>query len=114
MLRRLRKRSLVILLTNLRDEDNAELAPAIALLRRQHLVLVASLREAALRTVGEQTVRTFHDALRLAATDLYVEERERAHREAKGFGALMMDTEPQLLPVALVNRYWDIKAGGRL
>lgn len=114
LLRRLRKRSLVILLTNLRDEDNAELAPAIALLRRQHLVLVASLREAVLRTVGEQTVRSFQDALRLAATDLYAEERDRAHREAQGFGALLMDTEPQHLPVALVNRYLDIKAGGRL
>jgi uncharacterized protein (DUF58 family) len=44
---RLRKRSLIVLVTNLRDEDNEEIAAAQRLLRQRHLVLIANLRETA-------------------------------------------------------------------
>ena len=50
LLRRQRKRALVIVITNFRDEDSTELAHALRLLRPRHLVLLASLRE---RIVGE-------------------------------------------------------------
>ena len=50
LLRRHRKRSLVIVITNFRDEDGSELGQALKLLRSRHLVLLASLRE---RIVGE-------------------------------------------------------------
>ena len=45
LLRRHRKRSLVIMITNFRDEDSTELGHALRLLRSRHLVLLASLRE---------------------------------------------------------------------
>ena len=38
----------MILLTNLRDEDDDTLLPALQLLRTRHLVVFASLREAIL------------------------------------------------------------------
>lgn len=44
MSKRLKRRSLIIILTNFRDEDAPELRPALQLLRRRHLVLLASLR----------------------------------------------------------------------
>ena len=50
LLRRQRKRALVIVITNFRDEDSSELGQALRLLRSRHLVLLASLRE---RIVGE-------------------------------------------------------------
>lgn len=114
LIKRLKKRSLVVLVTNLRDEDAEELRPAIALLRQQHLVVLASLQEAALNQVAAQPVQNFNDALRLAAADIYLEQRRLAHEALKHYGVRMLDVEPAQLPVALVNRYLDIKLSGRL
>ena len=54
LLRSRRKRALVIVITNFRDEDASELGQALKLLRSRHLVLTASLRE---RIVGELIVQ---------------------------------------------------------
>ncbi len=55
--RRLKRRSLIVIVSNLRDEDEETLAPALALLRRKHLVLFANLREAALDRLRAAPVR---------------------------------------------------------
>ena len=52
LLRRQRKRSLIILITNFRDEDASELGQALRLLRSRHLVLTASLRERVVRELA--------------------------------------------------------------
>lgn len=114
LLKRLKKRSLVVLVTNLRDEDADELRPAIALLRKRHLVVLASLQEAILNQVVQRPVQSFDQALSMAATDIYLEQRRQAHQALKNFGVMMLDVEPAQLPVALVNRYLDIKLSGRL
>lgn len=114
LLKRLRKRSLVVLITNLRDEDAAELRPAVSLLRRQHLVVLASLQERILTDVPTQSVVDYHDAIRLAATDLFIEERRLAHEALRQFGVMVLDVSPEALPVSLVNRYLDIKLSGTL
>ena len=69
---------------------------------------------AALNQVAAQPVQNFNDALRLAATDIYLEQRRLAHQALKHYGVMMLDVEPAQLPVALVNRYLDIKRSGRL
>jgi uncharacterized protein (DUF58 family) len=114
LMTRLKKRSLVVLVTNLRDEDNAELLPALQLLRKRHLVLLASLQERIINDVLVQPVRDFDSALRHSATHLYLNERRRAHEAIKAYGVLAVDVEPEQLPVALVNRYLEIKRSGRL
>ena len=58
LLGRHRKRSLVILVTNFRDEDSTELADALRLLRSRHLVLLASLRERVVREMIDQPLAT--------------------------------------------------------
>jgi len=103
-----------VLVTNLRDEDAEDLRPAITLLRQRHLVVLASLQEAVLNQVAQQPVQSFDNAVRLAATDIYLEQRRQAHQALKNFGVMMLDVEPAQLPVALVNRYLDIKLSGRL
>ena len=114
LIKRLKKRSLVVLVTNLRDEDAEELRPAIALLRKRHLVVLASLQEAVLNQVVHQPVESFEQAIKMAATDIYLDQRRQAHQVLKNFGVMMLDVEPAQLPVALVNRYLDIKLSGRL
>ena len=109
-----RKRALVVLISNVRDDDAEELRPALQLLSRRHLVLLASLREVALADSLERPVADLAGALRVASIRLYLEQRKAALHTLERSGALLIDTEPKALPVALVNRYLEIKAAGVL
>jgi len=107
---RMRKRTLVIWITNLRDEEDDELQRAIRLLSSRHLVLVASVRERSLREALEANILDLDDALRHAATQRYLSDRERSHARTRASGVSLLDVEPERLPIALVNRYLDIKS----
>ncbi|OQY46702.1 MAG: hypothetical protein B6247_27440 [Candidatus Parabeggiatoa sp. nov. 2] len=111
---RLKKRALVVLISNLRDEDSDELLPALQLLRKKHLVLLASLQERILNEVLEQPVLNFEDALRHAATFNYLNSRQGTHDALKSHGIIYLDTEPEQLPVMMINRYLEIKRSGML
>jgi uncharacterized protein (DUF58 family) len=111
---RIRKRALVVMLSNLRDEDDEALAPALRLLQSRHLVLFASLRENILSRALGARVDTFERALTHAATADYLRSRELIFRGLERAGAVCVDVEPQRLPIALVNSYIDIKRSGRL
>lgn len=114
IMRRLRKRALVVFVSNLRDEDDDSLQPALALLRKRHLVLFASLRERILAQTLSQPVADLDGALRHAATADYLQARSASFRRLERAGALLMDVEPQQLPIALVNRYLETKRAGLL
>jgi uncharacterized protein (DUF58 family) len=103
-----------VILSNLRDEDDEMLAPALRLLQSRHLVLFASLRESILARALTSRVDTFERALTHAATADYLRSRELAFKRLERGGAVCVDVEPDQLPMALVNRYTDIKRGGRL
>jgi len=111
---RVKRRALIILVTNLRDEDAQELPAALAPLRRKHVVLLASLREPAIEDARQTPVRSLPDALRVAAAHQYIDDRQRAHNLVRGHGMQALDVLPSALPVALVNRYLDIKRSGAL
>jgi uncharacterized protein (DUF58 family) len=114
LMKHLRKRALVVILSNLRDEDDDTLAPALRLLQSRHLVLFASLREQILSRALASRVDSFDRALTHAATAEYLQKRELAFRRLERGGAVCLDVEPDELPIALVNRYIDIKRSGRL
>ena len=111
--RRLKRRSLVVVLSNLRDEDEETLFPALALLERKHLVLFANLRESALDRVRTEPVRDLEGALRYAAAAMYERDRGEATQRVMASGAMLMETLPEDLAVSLVNRYLDLKRSGR-
>jgi uncharacterized protein (DUF58 family) len=108
------KRALVIMLTNFRDEDAAELTPALRLLRSRHLVLVASLRERVLRELATQPITEDRHAIEVAAAHLFTQARGDAFARTTGHDALSVDVEPDALAVALVNRYHAVKRAGLL
>ncbi|MVF24380.1 DUF58 domain-containing protein [Methylocaldum sp. GT1TLB] len=109
---RLSKRSLIVLLTNLRDEDESTLPPALAILRRRHLVLLANLRETSLDALLHEPVTDLDGALAYAAAVDYRRERRRQLAALRAQGVAVLDVAPAELPVALVNRYWDMKRSG--
>lgn len=114
LMARQRRRALIVLVTNLRDEDAGEILDAVRVLRRRHVVLVASMREVVVQALAEAPVHTLDDALRAAAATHYQAARKRAHEQLGQRGVHALDVEPAELPVALVNRYLDIKAAGAL
>lgn len=114
VMRRQRRRALVVLVTNLRDEDREELLPALRTLQKRHLVLVASIRELALRRLRDQEVVGLESALEICAAHRYLEAREQAASAARASGTFVLDVEPQELAVSLAARYLDIKRAGEL
>jgi uncharacterized protein (DUF58 family) len=109
LMQTLHKRSLVVVLTNFREEDAAEVAPALALLRTRHLVLLASLRERALREIAEQPLVVERDAIEVAGAHLFAQARDDAFRRLAAKDAYLLDVEPEHVAVELVNRYRAIK-----
>jgi len=114
VMKNLRRRSLVILLTNLRDEDDETLLPALKLLRTRHLVVLASLREAIISRALVARVDSFDRAVTHAAAAEYLASRERTFRRIGASGAVCLDVEPERLAISLVNRYLELKREGRL
>ena len=111
---RVRRRALVIMLTNLRDEDDAAVLPALRLLRSRHLVVLASLREAIVSRALTARVDSFERAVTHAAAADYLERRGRVFSRIENSGAITLDVEPARLPIALVNRYLGLKRAGTL
>lgn len=114
LMARVPKRAMVVILTNLRDEDEDELQLAIRVLSAKHLVVLASLREAALDAVLEREVKTFDDALEVASAQHYLDARERTFSKLVSRETFALDVQPAMLPIALVNQYLEIKRSGRL
>lgn len=113
-LRRQPKRSLVVLITNFRDEDCVELTHALRLLRARHLVLVASLRERVVTRLQEQPVTSAEAALDVASAHLHAQARQDAFARLAVRDNLMVDAEPEMLGVELVNRYHAAKRAGMI
>jgi len=111
---RQRRRALIVLLTNAREEDSHDLRAATGLLRRRHLVIVASLREQVLDEALEQRVAEFDDALRYAAASRYLGLRQEAQDLLRSQGVFVEDCLCHELPAAITNRYLAIKRAGTL
>ena len=106
------KRSLVVIITNFRDEDSGELGSALRLLRTRHLVLLASLREGITRELASQPLTSTEAAVEIASAHLFEQSRRDAFNRLAAHDALMVDAEPERLGVELVNRYQAAKGAG--
>jgi uncharacterized protein (DUF58 family) len=114
VLRRQQKRSLVIVITNFRDEDGTELRHALRLLRTRHLVLLASLRERIVDELIAQPLASAEAAVDVASAHLYEQSRRDAFNRLATSDGLMVDATPEQLGIALVNRYHALKRAGRI
>lgn len=108
------KRSLVILVTNFRDEDVGELTAALHLLRKRHVVLLVNMREGALDEVLLKPVETFQQALEYAGVNHYLASRDKIQQQLQSQGILALDCKPRDLAVRVANSYLEIKRAGLL
>ena len=114
LLLRQRKRSLVIILTNLRDDDAQDLQAAVQVLQKRHRVVVASLQEQAVTAVLNKEIRELDDALTVAATHAYLNKREQLVKILQKRGINILDVLPEKLALALTNCYLDLKVSGQI
>jgi len=111
---RQRRRGLLMLVTNLRDEDIEDVLSAVRMLQKRHLVVVASLRERALDEVLSAEVHDHDDAVRAGATARYLAQRKAAHDALRNHRITVLDVTGEELPSALVERYLAVKRDGLL
>ncbi|KAA0974855.1 DUF58 domain-containing protein [Pseudomonas sp. ANT_H12B] len=114
LLARQKRRALVVLITNLRDEDDEELLTAVKRLSQQHQVMVVSLREETLDHLRHAPVQTLPEALGYCGTVEYLNARAELHERLSAHGVPVLDVRPGELGAALVTRYLGWKRVGVL
>ena len=110
---RLRKRSLVVLFTQLIDEVSARsVVRTVRSLNPRHLPLVVLFRDETLDALAEPRGGSSRpvDLYERAAAAEAVLWRERLARELGEAGALVLHVSPRKLTLSLINRYLHIKA----
>ena len=108
LLARQKRRALVVLVTNVRDDDD-QLLNAVRRLSATHRVLVASLREEALDTLRQAPVQTLPEALAYCGTIDFLNDRSQQHERLTAHGITVMDVRPAELGAELVTRYMQWK-----
>jgi uncharacterized protein (DUF58 family) len=111
---RQRKRSLVVLVTNLREDFSDDVWHALQLLRKRHLVLLVSLREKVLDDIMEKPIDSFHESLTYSAAHNYLEMRKDTVKRIRKMGVHTIDVYPSKLSPNLINAYLEIKLSHQL
>jgi uncharacterized protein (DUF58 family) len=114
LLARYTKRSLLVIVSNVQQESSEDLKAAVALLRRKHFVLVASLRNELLDQTLQTPVSTFGEALDYCESIGFQSAHDRLVAQLRGSGVFVADVRPKLLHIGLVNEYLNIKRMGLL
>lgn len=114
-LTRFRRRALLVVLTELSPEPMDEtLLPALPLVLRDHLVIVAGIRDPEVDRWARGVPEDAEAAYRKASAAAALERRAQAAARLRGLGATVIDEPPARLPGALADAYLDVKATGRL
>lgn len=115
MLARFRRRSLLVLLTDLAEQAVADaLVPALPVIARSHLLLVGAVQDPEVRAWADGPVTDAAEAYRQAAAARTMRTRERAAARLRAAGATVVDVAPDRLAAELGDAYLDMKATGRL
>jgi uncharacterized protein (DUF58 family) len=109
--RRCRKRSLVVVMTNVFDDVNAQqIVDHLTNLVGRHLPLAVFLRDRDLFDLADSAPESGRPLYRAAAAASMLNWRERVLAGLRQKGALTLDVLPEDLTAPLVNRYLQIKA----
>ena len=112
---RFRRRSMLVVLTDLVDQVVGEtLLPALPLVARNHLVVVAAVQDPAIVGWARGDAGEPEAAYRKAAAVEALDARARATARLRAFGAIVVDAPPGQLAPSLTDAYLHAKATGRL
>jgi uncharacterized protein (DUF58 family) len=110
-----RRRSLVIILTDLVDRDaSAELLARTAKLMPRHLPLIVTIGDTDLRELVRANPSSPADIYHQAVAEEILRQREEALAHIRHAGGLALDVPAGRLSIALVNKYLEVKERGLL
>ena len=108
--RRLNRRSLIVVLTDVLDsETSRDLVNHALRLGRRHLVLLVAMADPALVAARTAEPVASSDAYRWAAAEELLQDRARSFEVLARGGVLGLDVEAGKLSAALVERYLELK-----
>jgi uncharacterized protein (DUF58 family) len=114
-LARFRRRTMLVVFTELAEQAVTEtLLPALPLIARDHLVVVASVSDPEVRRWAAASPVEAAAAYRKAAAAAALADRRRAVARLRGLGAVVVDAPPGRLAPDLADAYLRVKATGRL
>jgi uncharacterized protein (DUF58 family) len=114
-LARFRRRAMLVIYTELAAEAVSEtLLPALPLIARDHIVVVASVTDPQVAAWARAVPTDAGSAYRKAAAVTALSERRRTVARLRALGATVVDAEPGQLAPRLADAYLKVKATGRL
>ena len=110
-----KRRSLVVLLTDLVDEEGSkELLTSLNLLRPRHLPLVVTIADRDLKAVVQAVPDSSRDVFTQSVAEEIIHHREAALRMVESAGGLALDVTAAALAPALLETYLRVKERGLL
>jgi len=110
-----KKRSLVVLLTDLVDEEGSkELLTSLKLLRPRHLPLVVTIADRDLKALVSTSPANATELFSQSVAEEIIHHREAALRLVESQGGLALDVTAAALAPALLEKYLQVKERGLL
>lgn len=110
-----KRRSLVVLLTDLVDEEGSkELLASLKLLRPRHLPLVVTIADRDLKAVVSNVPESVRDLFTQSVAEEILYLREAALRRVESQGGLALDVTAAALAPSLLEKYLQVKERGLL
>jgi uncharacterized protein (DUF58 family) len=110
-----KKRSLVVILTDLVDRDaSAELLAYTAALVPRHLPLIVTIGDKDLQSLVAQEPQEVADVYRQSVAEELLQQREEALGRITEVGGLALDVAAGQLSIQLINKYLEVKERGLL
>jgi uncharacterized protein (DUF58 family) len=110
-----KRRSLVVLLTDLVDEEGSkELLTSLRLLRPRHLPLVVTIADRDLRAVVSNAPTNVRELFTQSVAEEIMHLREAALRLVESQGGLALDVTAAALAPAILEKYLQVKERGLL
>jgi len=110
-----KRRALVVLLTDLVDEEGSkELLTSLHLLRPRHLPLVVTIADRDLKAVVQRTPSSVKELFTQSVAEEIIHHREAALRLVESIGGLALDVTAAALAPALLETYLRVKERGLL
>ncbi|HET6893653.1 MAG TPA: DUF58 domain-containing protein [Pyrinomonadaceae bacterium] len=110
-----KRRSLVVVITDLVDEEGSkELLASLQLLRPRHLPLVVTIADRDLKAVVRDAPETARELFTQSVAEEIMHLREAALRLVESQGGLALDVTAAALAPALLEKYLQVKERGLL
>ena len=110
-----RKRALIILFTDILDNDSAEgIATYVTQLSRHHLVVCVTLTDSGIVALAEQNTKDAKSVYQKAIAERLLQEKHATLEILRRRGVITIDVPAHQLTMAVVNKYLELKAKSRI